>query len=179
MLVEVVPYQSSWPMQFEEEKVKIATILGDNLVACYHIGSTSVEGLSAKPIIDIMPVVHDISIVDLEIASFHQIGYESLGEYGITGRRFFRKGGEKRTHHIHIFEATNSKDINRHLAVRDYLREHPKVSQEYAKLKMALAQKFITDIDGYCDGKDAFMKQMEQDALEWWLEKEKNSSLLG
>lgn len=173
MLVEVVPYQSSWPMQFEEEKAKIVKILGDNLVECYHIGSTSVEGLAAKPIIDIMPIVHDISAVDLAIDSFSQIGYECLGEYGIVGRRFFRKGGEKRTHHIHIFEETNSEDINRHLAVRDYLREHPKVSQDYAKLKKILAQKFTSDIDSYCDGKDLFVKQMEQDALKWWSEKEK------
>lgn len=169
MLVEVVPYESSWPIKFKEEKKKIEKILGDNLIACYHIGSTAVEGLAAKPIIDIMLVVYDISKVDLKVALFNNIGYNCLGENGISGRRFFRKGEGKRTHHIHIFEENNKENINRHLAVRDYLRVHSRVRQEYVELKMELAKKYPNDIDKYCDGKDAFVKKMEQDALKWWM----------
>lgn len=171
MLVEVVPYESSWLIKFEEEKKKIERILGDNLIACYHIGSTAVEGLSAKPIIDIMPVVCDISKVDLQIDSFNNIGYDCLGENGISGRRFFQKRG--RTYHIHIFEEKNEENINRHLAVRDYLRAHLNVQEEYAKLKIELAQKYPNDINKYCDGKDLFVKKMEQDALIWWMKKNK------
>lgn len=167
MLIKVVTYDSNWVNKFKEEKEKIEKILGDDLLSCYHIGSTSVNGLDAKPIIDIMPVVKDISKVDLKTDKFKEIGYECLGENGIEGRRFFRKGGGNRTHHIHIFEESRKEEINRHLAVRDYLRTHPYICGEYAELKKRLAKEYPNDIDGYCDGKDFFVKQMEKDALKW------------
>lgn len=173
MLVEVVAYDSSWPKKFEEEKEKIKQILGDNYISCHHIGSTSVEGLHAKPVIDIMPIVKDISKVDTKINAFNKIGYECLGENGIVGRRFFRKGEKKRTHHIHVFEESSNDDIKRHLAVRDYLRTHPNTCKEYARLKLILAQKYYNDIDRYCNGKDSFVKRMEQEALKWYMDENK------
>ena len=81
--------------------------------------------MPAKPIIDIMPVVRDISLVDAHNKEFEALGYDCRGEFGIPGRRFFTKGGDNRTHHIHIFELSNQTDIQRHLAVRDYLAAHP------------------------------------------------------
>lgn len=97
----------------------------------HHIGSTSVYGLPAKPIIDIMPVVRDIEAVDHSNSAFEQIGYECMGEYGIPGRRYLRKGKVERTHHVHIFEESNAHDIQRHLAVRDYLRAHADMAMEF------------------------------------------------
>lgn len=140
----------------------------DELVNIYHIGSTSVENLRAKPIIDIMPVVRDISRVDDYNKDFAALGYEPKGEFGITGRRYFRKGAEIRTHQIHIFEEGNLRDIKRHLAVRDYLRTHTRDSFEYGKLKSRLADMFPEDIEAYCEGKDAFVKELERKALEWY-----------
>lgn len=91
-----------------------------------------------------------------------------MGEFGIAGRRCFRKGGDNRTHQIHIFEKSNNKDIDRHLAVRDFLRTHPETAAKYGELKIRLAERFPEDIEGYCNGKDAFVKQMEKDALLWY-----------
>ena len=125
MFVKVVPYCSGWPELYRQEAEKISKILGEQLVAIHHIGSTSVPGLPAKPIIDILPVVKEISAVDAHNAQFEALGYEPRGEYGIPGRRFFRKGLEHRTHHIHIFQESDQPNILRHVAVRDYLRAHP------------------------------------------------------
>lgn len=166
--VEVVEYNKEWPILYEIEAEKIRNILKDELVNIYHIGSTSVQNLRAKPIIDIMPVVRDISRVDNYNKDFEALGYEPKGEFGITGRRYFRKGIEIRTHQIHIFEEGNLRDIERHLAVRDYLRTHPQDSFEYGKLKSRLADMFPEDIEAYCDGKDAFVKELERKALEWY-----------
>ncbi len=166
--VMVVPYRDEWPSMFESEAMLISRILGDILVEVHHIGSTSVPGLCAKPIIDIMPVVTDISEVDSLNAGFESIGYECMGEFGIPGRRYFRKGGDDRTHQVHIFESDNVQDIERHLAVRDYLRTHPDDAKAYGELKVSLASVHPYDIDGYCDGKDAFVKALESKALEWY-----------
>lgn len=168
MKIRVVEHNKIWAEKFEEEAIKIKKILGDNLAEIYHIGSTSVSGLLAKPIIDIMPVVYDIEAIDIHNTEFTELGYEPMGEYGIIGRRFFRKGGDDRTHHIHIFQIDNDYDISRHLAVRDYLRTHSKEAVVYGELKKKLALKFPEDNEGYCDGKDSYVKSLERKALEWY-----------
>ena len=158
--ITVVNYDPSWQLKYEHEKQKIRAILDSNLLAVYHIGSTAVANLAAKPIIDITAVVRDLSLVDINKAAFEKIGYEYLGEFGIKGRRYLRKGGDERTHQIHIFRYDNLDEVIRHLAFRDYLRVQNDVCAEYAKLKKALAVKFPYDIDGYCDGKDGFVKDV-------------------
>ena len=163
--IEVVDYRPEWDTMFKVESKKIKKILGKNCVGVYHIGSTSVKGLPAKPIIDIMPVVKDISLVDAHNGEFEALGYECRGEFGILGRRFFAKGGDNRTHHIHIFEQSNQTDIQRHIAVRDYLNAHSDTAAEYAALKKKLAAEFPFDNDGYCDGKEEYMKSLEEKAL--------------
>lgn len=168
MIVEVVEFCTQWKQEYEREAEKIKQVLSSELVAVHHIGSTAVEGLMAKPIIDIMPVVKNITLVDNYNAAFEALGYECMGEFGIPGRRYFRKGKDRRTHQIHIFDEANQKDILRHLAVRDYLRAHPEAAQAYGLLKQKLARQFPQDIESYCDGKDAFVKQMEQEALCWY-----------
>ena len=170
MKVEVVAYDSRWPLLFTEEAEKIKKILGEELVAIYHIGSTAVENLKAKPIIDMMPVVRDIAQVDQYNQEFIAIGYEPKGEFGITGRRYFRKGSEVRTHQIHIFAQSNTTEIERHLAVRDYLRTHPRDAFEYGELKSALAELHHDDIEAYCKGKDEFVKALEKKAIAWYKE---------
>lgn len=161
----VVDYDPLWPLLFRKEADAISRILGDNLVLIHHIGSTSVPFLAAKPIIDIMPVVKDLSGVDAVSGEFVKLGYEYLGEFGIKGRRYLRKGGQERTHQIHIFQMEDDTNILRHLAFRDYLRSHRDVAMEYVALKKDLAARFPYDIDGYCDGKDAFVKKIENLAL--------------
>ena len=163
--ITVLNYDPEWPLKYERERKAIAEILDGNGISIYHIGSTSVPGLAAKPIIDMMAVVRSLEKVDDARGKFSELGYEYLGEFGIAGRRYFRKGGDERTHQIHIFQADDWNNIERHLAFRDYMRTHEKERTEYAKIKTALAQRFPYDIDGYCDGKDAFVREMEKRAL--------------
>lgn len=153
---------------FRSEAAQITDIMGDNLLQIFHIGSTSVPGLAAKPIIDILPVVRSLELVDACTAAFEAIGYEAMGELGISGRRYLRKGGDNRTHQIHAFRYDNSSDILRHLAFRDYLRCHPDVSADYGALKSRLAAQHPADIESYGDGKEAFVRQVERDALQWY-----------
>lgn len=165
--IVVTEYNPLWTDMFEKEAMEIKKILGENCVAIHHIGSTSVVGLAAKPVIDIMPIVHSLENVDKVASEFEKTGYEYMGEFGIPGRRYLRKGGDERTHHIHIFTENNTDDIERHLAVREYLQTHKDICDKYADLKKKLAKRFPYDNDGYCDGKEKFVRQMERDALEW------------
>ena len=101
--ITVVDYNPLWQEKYEKEARLIRKILADNCIAIYHIGSTSVKGLAAKPIIDIMVAVSSLEKVDNVAKDFKKLDYEYLGEFGIKGRRYLRKGGDERTHQIHIF----------------------------------------------------------------------------
>lgn len=166
--VEVVPHNPEWQNLFVIEAKAIAEILESNLVEIYHIGSTSIPGIYAKPIIDLLVAVKEIDKVDRHNTAMGNLGYEVMGEFGMSDRRFFRKDNfeGKRTHHVHIFPA-NSPQILRHLTFRDYLIAHPLLAQKYSDLKRQLAQQYPNDIDSYMDGKDEFIKEIDRQALEW------------
>lgn len=149
--IEVVPYNSDWPNIFTQEAEKIKEALGDNCIEVHHIGSTSVPGLAAKPLIDILPVVKDIRLIEQAIPAMQELGYTAKGEHGIPFRYYFTKG--PRTHNLHVFEEGNT-EIDRHLKFRDYIKAHPEDSQLYAELKISLAEKFPNDMYAYCAGKD-------------------------
>lgn len=166
--IVVKEYNANYPLKFEEEKKLIIPILKENLVEIFHIGSTAVPGLKSKPIIDIMISVNSLEKVDKKQREFENIGYEYLGEFGIKGRRYLRKGGDERTHQIHIFHKDDKNNLIRHLAVRDYLIAHKDIANEYGELKEKLALSYPYDIDGYCDGKEEFVRQLERNALIWY-----------
>ena len=151
--------------------VVLPGVTGQRLTAIHHIGSTAVEGLWAKPILDLMPVVTSLEAVDRLDPELEALGYQCMGEFGIPGRRYFRKGGDHRTHQLHVFQAGDRKNILRHLAVRDYLRACPAEREAYGALKRWLAGQYPEDIEGYCDGKDAFVRALERRALDWYDEK--------
>jgi hypothetical protein len=105
--------------------------LGDELVVVHHIGSTSVPGLAAKPIIDLLPEARSLVLIDELTPAFERAGYVAKGENGLQGRRYFTRDREGyRTHNVHIYQAGDP-DIERHLAFRDYLRSHAQVRDEY------------------------------------------------
>jgi GrpB-like predicted nucleotidyltransferase (UPF0157 family) len=165
--IRVVSYDPNWVMLYEKEAEELTRVFGDQLAEINHIGSTSVPGLAAKPVIDIMPLVHDIEGVDAFNEAMAELSYVAKGEGGITGRRFFIKPSEiERTHHVHIFQV-DSGDVLRHLAFRNYLIAHPEEAEIYAKMKVELARQFPEDIFGYMDGKDAWIKATEQKAIAW------------
>ncbi|WP_339061242.1 GrpB family protein [Tepidibacillus marianensis] len=170
MKVVVTSYNPQWSGLFELEAAKISEVFGEELIAVHHIGSTSVPGLKAKPIIDIMPVVRDIEVVDKFNDKMVALGYEPMGEFGISGRRFFRKGGDERTHHIHIFQL-DSVDVERHLAFRDFFRQHSDDAKRYGELKQLLSERYSYNIEAYIDGKNDFVKELEQKAIKWYRER--------
>jgi GrpB-like predicted nucleotidyltransferase (UPF0157 family) len=96
------------------------------------------------------------------------LGYQVMGEFGIPGRRYFRKDNHEgiRTHQIHAFKA-GSAEVVRHLAFRDYLIAHPEDAQKYSELKRRLAEENSQNMDGYIDGKDGFIKETDQKAAQW------------
>lgn len=164
----VVPYRSEWRRLYDAEKKLITSVLRDRLIAVHHIGSTAVDDLAAKPLIDILVVVNALSDVDDRIPRFEDIGYTCKGELGIKGRRFLRKGGDERpTHHIHAFRA-GDRNIQRHIAFREYLRAFPEVRDAYGDLKLRGAALHRFDSEGYMDFKDRFIKETEKRALEWY-----------
>jgi GrpB-like predicted nucleotidyltransferase (UPF0157 family) len=165
--VEVVPFSENWSFMFEEEARKINNVFGNEIVAIYHIGSTSIPRMHAKPIIDILVEVKDIESVDNYNEQMSALGYRALGEHGISGRRFFRKGEVERTHHVHVFE-TGSQHITRHLAFKEYMIAHPEEAKAYSELKQKLAKQFPTDMKSYIEGKDPFIKETEKKALSWY-----------
>lgn len=167
MEIKVVDYDERWKELYELEAEKIKGILEDELVEIHHMGSTAVAGLKAKPIIDILPVVKDITKIDILNPKFEALGYECMGEFGLVGRRYYRKGGDHRMHQIHLYAKSSAYDINRHLVVRDYLRTHPQVAYEYGELKSKIALLNPNDIDGYSDGKDEFVQEMQRAAIAW------------
>ena len=163
--VEVVKHSPEWQNLFKEESQSITKALKENVIAIHHIGSTAIAGIYAKPIIDLLVEVNNINKVYRSNKDMTKLGYEAMGEFGIPGRRFFRKNNAFgiRTHHVHVFEI-NSPEVKRHLAFRDYIIAHPAEAKQYSDLKQKLAKQFPEDIESYMDGKDEFIKNIDRKA---------------
>ena len=132
--------------------------MGNLLVGIYHIGSTAIPGICSKPVIDMLAVVPDVFLFDEKAPHMEALGYEAMGEFGITGRRYFRKNDDdgNRTHQIHAFQA-GSPQIERHLAFRDFMRLHHDCAAQYDALKRRLAEQYPADIASYTDGKESML----------------------
>lgn len=164
--VEVCSYNEKWVLMFAEEAEKLKQILGNEIVEIYHIGSTSVQWLMAKPIIDIMPVVYDIHIVDSYNDEMEKIGYKFKGENGIPGRRYFQKGEDNRTHHVHIsgWKSWNKSSFS----FSGLSAKSSRCKKNYGELKERLAQQFPYEVQSYINGKDHFVKEIEVKAMNWY-----------
>ncbi|EKM5948675.1 MULTISPECIES: GrpB family protein [Enterobacteriaceae] len=162
--IVVVQYNEKWPEMFEAESFLIQSLLGDVVRNVYHIGSTSVPGLPAKPVIDILLEVTDLNQLDQCNSAMANAGYVARGENGIAGRRFFIKGGDLRSHHVHAFSAGDIQ-IPRHLAFRDYLRKNTDIAGEYAEIKREAALRCENDAQYYSALKADFITHHLQLAL--------------
>ena len=158
--VLLFPYTVVWKRLYEEEKEILQVILGNNILDIQHIGSTSIPGMIAKPIIDMAIAVSNFEDAFINIRPIENLGYEYKGEFGILRRHYFVKG-DPRTHHIHMVEIESQDWINQ-IFFRDYLIQHPQSIKAYADLKMELAKRFPTDREAYTDGKSPFIKQILQ-----------------
>ncbi|MBI9046581.1 MAG: GrpB family protein [Anaerolineaceae bacterium] len=166
-IVELLPSDSLWIKAYSIEAENLKNFFGNELLEIHHIGSTAIPGILAKPIIDIMPVVKDIDIIDSLNIQMEAVGYFAKGEYGIPGRRYFFKGGlNHRTHHVHVFPIRHL-EIERHLNFRDYLREHPSDAKAYSDLKEKLAIDFRKSPEKYSEGKTALIRELDEKAKIW------------
>lgn len=158
--VEVVDHRFEWTGLYKREAKTISRLLSGQILRLHHIGSTAIRGIYAKPIIDVLGEVRQISAIDGLNGRMLQGGYRPMGEYGIKGRRFFIKGtDEVRTVHLHLFQQASA-EIEKHLAFRNHLRASPALARQYSDLKRQLAARHAHDIQAYMDGKDGFIRQI-------------------
>ena len=153
--VVVQDYDPAWPKVFESLRARIWPLVSDIAIAIEHVGSTSVPGLAAKPIIDIDIVVAPPR-VDPAIERLATVGYEHRGDLGIRGREAFAAPGETPRHHLYLCPCDSAALAN-HLAVRDALRRSASDVHDYGELKKRLAGEFAEDVEGYVEAKTEFL----------------------
>jgi len=165
--IKVVAYDSNWTQMFVEEAGKIVLALEEEIVDIHHIGSTSIPFMPAKPIIDILPVVHSLEVAEEYDRAMESLGYESKGEFGMARRRFYSKDNDGTlTFHVHVFEKGDP-EIERHVGFRDFLISNSEDARAYAQLKQRLARRFPNDPESYTNAKSAFIQQTESRIEEW------------
>ena len=173
--VDVVPYSAAWPESARRRIEQLTGQLDAVVYGVHHIGSTAVPGLAAKPIIDLMPVAADLSLIDDAVPVLERLGYRSWGELGISGRRYFTRdtGSGTRVAQLHCF-AQGSPHIERHLAFRDYLRAHHAVASAYQIEKQRCSDLHPRDSHAYSDCKADWIARVEVEALRWYRSRDKH-----
>ncbi|MCR5228434.1 MAG: GrpB family protein [Eubacterium sp.] len=159
--VVVHSYEKTWADDFVAIRDELNTVLKDLSLRIEHVGSTSVEGLSAKPIIDIDVVIENRGKLLEVIAALQKLGYSHEGDQGIPGREAFKYVGKEhlRKHHLYVC-AQDSEELRRHIAFRDYLRSHPDAVAEYSRIKEEGAELYPWDIDKYIEHKSPFIESI-------------------
>ena len=164
-----VPYGEGWTSLFEQERARIERAIGPWVEEIEHVGSTAVPGLAAKPVIDIMVGVKSLDDTPILVERLEAVGYEYVPELEqqLPSRRYFRKLRRgRRTHQIHLVERSDAAFWDRHILFRDYLRRHPGVADEYARLKQELSGRFRDDRTAYTEAKTAFIREVVRRAGE-------------
>jgi len=163
-VVRLHTYTPEWARLFEAEAERLRAAIGSHVLDIQHVGSTSIPGMVAKPIIDIGIAVVDFDEAHVCIEPIEQLGYTHRGERGIPRRLYFRKAvgsppGDPRTHHIHMSEITSETWLNL-VGFRDLLIARPDLAAEYAALKLSLARRLPADREAYLDGKAPFIERV-------------------
>jgi GrpB-like predicted nucleotidyltransferase (UPF0157 family) len=158
--IQVVPYQPAWKELFEVEAVKLRSALGNNLLQIEHVGSTAIEGMDAKPIIDIIVAVKSLSKARELVPVVQALGYNHKEDDDVPERIFFVKGlPSKRTYHLSLTEPASGY-WKAHILFRDYLLTHREVAEEYRQLKRELAEQYTDDRGSYTAGKERFVERV-------------------
>lgn len=156
----VVSYNPSWKNEFERIKNELAIGLKNTFIAIEHVGSTSVPGLYAKPIIDVDIVING-KMFDEVKERLESIGYYHVGDLGIGGREAFKY--ENKTHlmehHLYVCD-TDADELKRHIALRDFLKNNEEYRSKYSEIKKEMANLFPHDIDNYIEGKEAIILEI-------------------
>lgn len=158
--VELVAYRDEWQEAFETEADRLREALDDRLVAVEHVGSTAVEGLAAKPILDVLAVVERLGDEERWTRRLEPLGYEFRPDDGVPDRLFYAKGPESnRTHYLSVTEQGSETHVEQ-VQFRDYLRDHPRTAAEYERLKRELADAYPDDRESYTSEKSAFVRKI-------------------
>lgn len=148
--VVVLPYDNAWKSAFSEIKAELMDAIGDLVIGIEHVGSTSVEGLSAKPCIDIDVIIPDYAFFDEVVRKLAAIGYIHEGDLGIQDREAFayKDKPHLQSHHLYVCPQASA-ELRRHLVFRDFLRANPDAVRRYSEVKETAAQLFPDSIDQY------------------------------
>ena len=159
--VIVLPYDPAWRSAFEAIKKEIEDVIHDLIIGIEHVGSTSVEGMSAKPCIDLDVIIEDYSVFDAVVKKLESIGYIHEGDLGIPHREAFRYTGKPHllAHHLYVCPRY-SRELHRHIIFRDFLRNDPEAVKKYSFVKETAAQLYPEDIDGYIDCKAPCIEEL-------------------
>lgn len=159
--VVVLPYDIRWKCAYEAIKREIEDALGDLIIGIEHVGSTSVEGLAAKPIIDIDVIIEDRAMLDAVISGLNGIGYIHEGNLGIKDREAFKYEGKQhlQEHHLYVCPR-HSEELRRHITFRDFLRNNPEAARKYGAVKKIAAQTFPNDIEMYIAYKSSCIAEL-------------------
>jgi GrpB-like predicted nucleotidyltransferase (UPF0157 family) len=166
--IRIVPYDEQWEKEFLLLKQVFVKTLGELILCIEHVGSTSIKGLGAKPIIDIDIVINDKFIFSEVSDKLNNIGYIHEGDLGIEGREAFARkdtnvpwdNKTKRWMDHHLYVCTkDSIELQRHLKFRNYLQGHPKKAREYEQLKIILAKNAKSRVD-YTEAKSEFINKI-------------------
>ena len=165
-IVELVDYDEIWQEEYKKEEKLLKDVLGERIKEIHHIGSTSIPGLKAKPVIDILVVINDfdeIQEIEKELSSYD---YENRGHQGVADRYFFAKGPEEaRSHYLHFVEP-NSNTYYNQIYFKRYLLEHQEYIKKYCDLKQELASKYANERPKYTQGKNEFITNVIRMAKE-------------
>ena len=170
---KIIPYQYDWLKKFQVEKEKLENFFGNKALEVEHMGSTSIEGLISKPIIDIVVMIEDHKDADTFIEPLTKLGYRF--DSSSTERHFYVKG-DPTEYHLSIAYADTGGFWKRQILFRDYLRNHPEALHEYATLKVNLLKSNPTGHGGYITGKSEFVNKILN--LAGWSEGQKYISKL-
>ena len=159
--VIVAPYDVAWKSAFEDIKIEIERALGDLIIGIEHVGSTSVEGMSAKPCIDVDVIIKDYSVFDAVVSKLASIGYIHEGNLGIKDREAFKYKDKPHlmTHHLYVCPQ-NSEELRRHITFRDFLRSNAEAARKYSSVKETAAELFPNDIDKYIEYKSPCIEEL-------------------
>ena len=165
-MVELLEHCESWKINAQNEIVCLKGILGEHAIDIQHVGSTSICGIHAKPIIDIAVGIADFENAKMLIQLLSEQGYVYADEDTPEKMLFLKCEGEKKTHHIH-FVKYDGKEWNDYVNFRDYLNTHPKKAMQYDALKVRLCQQFSQDRVQYTTGKHALISHLLEEARLW------------
>lgn len=165
---EILSYNPGWVLEFEKIRDDIAQAFGDKALSIEHIGSTSVVGMSAKPLIDVLVIIEKYEPFVNEKESMVKMGYEWGENYIEPDSLLFYKtiNGDQKNVNIHVCVNGSPKAVQ-FITTRDYLRAHPDRASEYSDLKLKLKQQYPNDYPAYRAGKESFLQETERLTKEW------------